>query len=71
MTCIQLGGACDLVFSAHIFEDSASSSQQHGKEMHAANDGPHIAAMEAMMDLMKTGGMEAWMNERRAKVGGI
>jgi hypothetical protein len=33
MTCIQLGGECDLVFSGETFDDLAAQSQQHGKEM--------------------------------------
>ena len=67
MTCIQLGGACDQVFSGDTFDELASQSQQHGKEMFGANDGPHMAAMGAMMELMKTGGMDAWMSARKAE----
>ena len=67
MTCIQLGGACDQVFSGDSFDELASQSQQHGKEMFGANDGPHVAAMGAMMELMKTGGMDAWMAARKVE----
>jgi hypothetical protein len=31
MTCTQLGGACEQVFSGETFDDSAAQSQQHGK----------------------------------------
>ena len=67
MTCNQLGGACDLVFSADSFDELAAQSQQHGKEMFEANDGLHMAAMNKMMELMKTGDMEAWMTARKAE----
>ncbi|CAN1493781.1 hypothetical protein MCEZE9_00319 [Candidatus Nanopelagicaceae bacterium] len=67
MTCIQLGGACDQVFSGDSFDELASQSQQHGKEMFGANDGPHMEAMGAMMELMKTGGMDAWRSARKAE----
>lgn len=66
MTCNQLGGACDLVFSGETFDDLASQSQQHGKEMFASNDVPHMQAMNKMMELMKNGEMEAWMSARKA-----
>ena len=67
MTCSQLGGACDLVFSGETFDVLAAQSQQHGKEMFGANDGPHMAAMSKMMDLMKSGEMDSWMAARKAE----
>ena len=67
MKCTQLGGACDLSFSGETFEELAAQSQQHGKEMFAANDGPHMEAMSAMMEVMKSGGMESWMAARKAE----
>jgi hypothetical protein len=67
MTCIQLGGACNLVFSGETFEDLAAQSQQHGKEMFGANDGPHVAAMGAVMELMKSGEMDSWMAARKSE----
>ena len=67
MTCNQLGGACDLFFSGETFDDLAAQSQQHGKEMFGANDAPHIAAMSAMMVLMKSGEMDSWMAARKAE----
>ena len=67
MTCIQLGGACDLVFSGETFDDLANQSQQHGKEMFGSNDGPHMAAMGKMMELMKSGEMDSWMAARKAE----
>lgn len=67
MTCNQLGGACDIVFTGETFEDLAGQSQQHGKEMFGANDGPHMQAMSRMMELMKSGEMDAWMSARKAE----
>ena len=67
MTCKQLGGACELVFSGETFDDLASQSQQHGKEMYRANDGPHMAAMGTIMELMESGEMESWMAARKAE----
>ena len=67
MTCNQLGGACDQVFTAESFEEIASQSQKHGKAMFEANDQVHITAMNKMMELMKTGEMDAWMADRKAE----
>ena len=65
MSCIQLGGACDQVFSGESFDELAAQSQQHGKEMFAANDAPHLEAMNKMMVLMKSGQMDTWMAARK------
>jgi hypothetical protein len=67
MTCNQLGGACEQVFSGQTFDDLAAQSQQHGKEIYGANDGPHMAAMGKMMELMKSGEMDSWMAVRKAE----
>lgn len=67
MTCTQLGGACDVIFSGETFDDLAAQSQQHGKEMYAENDAPHIAAMGKMMELMNSGEMQSWMDARRSE----
>ena len=66
MTCMQLGGACEEIFSGETFDDLAAQSQQHGKEMFGANDGPHMEAMSKMMEIMKAGDMDSWMAARRA-----
>jgi hypothetical protein len=42
-------------------------SQNHGTEMFAANDPSHIEAMNKMMEIMKLGEMDLWMNERQAE----
>jgi hypothetical protein len=67
MTCNQLGGACEQVFSGESFDDLAAQSQQHGKEMFGANDAPHMAAMGKMMELMKSGEMDSWMAARKVE----
>jgi hypothetical protein len=67
MSCNQLGGACEQVFEGETFEDLAAQSQQHGKEMFIANDAAHVEAMEKMMEIMKSGGSDTWMDERRAE----
>jgi len=67
MTCNQLGGACDQVFSGETFDDLAAQSQQHGKEMFGANDRTHMAAMGKMMELMNSGKMDSWMAARKAE----
>jgi hypothetical protein len=67
MTCIQLGGACEQVFSGETFDDLAAQSQQHGKEMFGSNDGLHMEAMSKMMELMKSGEMDSWMADRKAE----
>ena len=67
MTCNQLGGACDKVFTAATFEEIAALSQQHGKEMFGAQDAAHMAAMNEMMTIMQNGKMDEWMNARKAE----
>jgi hypothetical protein len=44
----QLGGACDQTFSANTFEEMASLSKEHGKEMFKKNDAAHLEAMRSM-----------------------
>jgi hypothetical protein len=67
MTCNQLGGVCDKVFTAATFEEMAALSQQHGKEMFGAQDAAHMAAMNEMMAIMQNGKMDEWMNARKAE----
>lgn len=66
MTCNQLGGACDKEFHAETFEQIADLSRQHGMEMHAKADEPHLKAMEKMRELIKSPeAMNGWMEKRR------
>jgi len=64
MTCIQLGGACDKVFSADTFAEIAAMSKQHGMEMYKAQDAAHIEAMSKMQKRMQsTTAMQEWFAE--------
>ena len=53
MTCNQLGGACDKIFTAETFDEMVEISKQHGMEMFQQNDEAHLQAMNDMMELMK------------------
>lgn len=66
MTCKQLGGACELTFSAATFEEIAKLSKQHAMEMFQKKDAPHIKAMAEMQELMKSPeAMHQWFEERK------
>lgn len=66
MTCAQLGGACNKVFTAETFEEIARLSQEHGKEMFLAQDLPHLEAMQKMKVLMQSQeAMQKWMKEKK------
>ncbi len=66
MSCKQLGGACDQTFSASTFEEMASLSKEHGKEMFKKNDVAHLEAMRSMQKLMETpNAMQDWFEEKR------
>jgi len=66
MTCKQLGGACDIVFTAETFEEIAELSKQHGIEMMKAGEETHLEAMEKMRSLMKDpSAMSAWFEDKR------
>ena len=66
MTCSQLGGACDVVFSAETFDELGAQSQQPGKEMFSLGEPAHMAAMGKMME-MDAGAMATWMAARRGE----
>jgi predicted small metal-binding protein len=66
MTCKQLGGACDMEFSADTFEEIAKLSQQHGTEMFKKKDPNHLVAMAAMQKLMQSPDeMNQWFESKR------
>ncbi len=66
MTCKQLGGACDMEFSADTFEEMAELSKQHGMEMFRQQDAAHLKAMEEMQALMQNpDAMNEWFEEKR------
>ncbi len=66
MTCRQLGGACDVVFSAETFDQIAELSKKHGMEMYQQKDAAHLEAMQKMQSLMKDpNAMKSWMEEKK------
>ena len=66
MTCIQLGGACELEFQAETFEEMAELSKAHGMEMFQKQDAAHLKVMGEMKALMeKPGAMEEWFANKR------
>ena len=68
MTCKQLGGACDLAFTANTFEEIASMSKQHGMEMYKKGDEAHLKAMSEMQSLMQSpDAMKEWFENKRAE----
>ncbi len=68
MTCRQLGGACDLEFSAKTFEEIAEMSKKHGAEMLAKSDKDHLKAMENMRILMQNPeALQAWFKNKRTE----
>ena len=65
MTCKQLGGACDKVFSGNTFEELANQSKAHGKEMFDQKDAAHLEAMATMQELMqKPNAMQGWFMQK-------
>ncbi|MDF1695554.1 MAG: hypothetical protein P1U56_06965 [Saprospiraceae bacterium] len=66
MTCKQLGGACDLEFTANTFDEMAALSKQHGMEMFQKKDADHLKAMGAMQALMESPEkMKEWFEDKR------
>ncbi len=66
VTCKQLGGACDVAFSATTFKEIAKLSKQHGIEMFQKQDVAHMQAMGKMQELMQSPeAMQQWFSERQ------
>lgn len=66
MTCKQLGGACNLEFSAQTFEEIAEMSKKHGMEMYQQQDAAHLKAMSEMQELMQSpSSMKEWFENKR------
>ena len=66
MTCQQLGGACDAIFTGNSFEEIAEQSQQHGMEMMQKGDAAHLSAMREMQQLMKDpADFSKWYEEKK------
>ena len=68
MTCEQLGGACDHVFTAETFEEIAELSKKHGVEMFKKQDAAHLEAMNKMKELMTSPqAMQEWFMSKKAE----
>ena len=68
MSCKQLGGACDKLFSANTFEEIAAQSQSHAMEMFKDSDNAHLVAMSKMSELMKDPTkMKSWMESKEGE----
>lgn len=68
MTCRQLGGACDIKFSANTFEEIAELSKKHGTQMFHEADEAHLKAMNDMKTLMQSPeAMAAWFENKRTE----
>jgi len=66
MTCKQLGGACDKLFSADSFDEISEMSKEHGMEMFQKGDDSHLKAMNEMQNLMKSpDDMKTWFENKR------
>ncbi|MGH1472142.1 MAG: DUF1059 domain-containing protein [Cellvibrionaceae bacterium] len=66
MSCKQLGGACDLKFSAETFEEMAEKSKLHGMDMFQKQDALHLKAMQDMQKLMgNPEKMQQWFESKR------
>ena len=66
MHCRQLGGACELEFTANTFEEMAELSKQHGMDMHQKADLAHLEAMQKMQGMMQDPEeMKQWFESRR------
>lgn len=66
MTCNQLGGACEVTFSATTFEEIAELSKKHGMEMFQKQDTAHLEAMGKMQEMMKDpNAMQTWFESKR------
>jgi len=66
MTCKQLGGACDVEFSAPTFTEIAEMSKNHGMEMLQKGDKAHLKAMEEMKGVMSNPiAVQEWMENKR------
>lgn len=72
MTCNQLGGACDIAFTAHTFDEIAEISKKHGMEMFQKGDAAHIESINKMQTLMQNpNAMGEWFENKRKEFEGL
>ena len=68
LSCNDLGGACDEIFTANTFDEIAKLSQAYGKEKIQQKDVSHLEAAKAMAEVMADNEkMQAWMTEMKNK----
>jgi hypothetical protein len=66
MSCKQLGGACNKLFSADTFDEIAMMSQNHGKKMFEKGGEEHLKAMGKMSEIMQNPeAMQNWLDVKR------
>lgn len=67
MTCKQLGGACEVSFSAETFEQMQALSKAHGMAMFQQQEPAHMQVMAGMTHLMQDPkAMQTFMAEKQA-----
>lgn len=68
MTCQQLGGCCDVVFTASTFDEMATMAQIHAMKMFQTRDEPHLKAMLKIQEMMLSPGIfQQWFAEKKAQ----
>ncbi len=66
VTCKEIGGACDMKFTANTFDEIVQMSKTHGAEMFQKQDSEHLMAINKMKDLMQDPKkMQKWFEEKR------
>lgn len=70
MNCNQLGGACDQVFHANIFQAMVEMSKQHCMEILQKNDNDHLKAMNKMQQhIQEPNAMTQQMHNNLLRIG--
>ena len=66
MICKQLGGACDMEFTANTFDEIVQMSKAHGMQMFQENDAQHLEAMQRIQILMQDPtSMQKWFESKK------
>jgi len=68
MTCKQLGGACDMEFTANTFDEIVQMSKLHGLQMFQKNDTQHLEAMQRIQVLLQDPiAMQKWFEDKKVE----
>ena len=68
MTCKQLGGACDMEFTANTFDEIVQMSKLHGLQMFQENDTQHLEAMQRIQVLLQDPiAMQKWFEDKKVE----